>query len=260
MLVARAPKEPHMLHTPVRWLIFVGFFAAALGGCSSDPEPATGGAGSPSAGSGAAGSGNGGSPASAGTSNGGSAAGQSAAGTANGGSSAGGSSGSSVGGAVAAGSGSGGSTAGGSGGNTTMGGSAAGGAGSGMPTAVASIMGLNGKTVTGTATFTQGSTMTKLVLNLSACPDGVHASHLHENKDCGDNGEAAGGHWINGEGLADYTCTGGKATLEMSKGTDKWTVGDGKDTDVTKHALIVHEMGGAAPGGRIGCGTIVKQQ
>ena len=129
-----------------------------------------------------------------------------------------------------------------------------------MPTAVANITGLMGQTVTGTATFTQGATMTTLVLNLTACPAGAHASHLHSVKDCGDNGNAAGGHWVpNGEGLGDYTCADNKGTLTKMKPTSEWTVGDGSATDVTKYSFMVHEMGGADPGGRIGCGVINKQ-
>jgi Cu/Zn superoxide dismutase len=114
--------------------------------------------------------------------------------------------------------------------------------------------------VTGTATFTQGADMTKLVINLSACPNGVHASHLHQVKDCGDNGNAAGGHWVpNGENLGDYTCADNKVTFEVSKPIATWTVGDASATDVTKYSFMVHEMGGAAPGGRIGCGLIDKK-
>jgi Cu-Zn family superoxide dismutase len=123
------------------------------------------------------------------------------------------------------------------------------------------IMGVNGKTVTGTATFTQGATMTKLVLKLTACPDGPHSSHLHSMKDCGDNGNAAGGHWTpNGENLGDYSCTGGMVTHEVQKPVATWTVGDGSATDVTKYAFMVHETSDAmSSGSRIGCGLINKQ-
>jgi Cu/Zn superoxide dismutase len=158
--------------------------------------------------------------------------------------------------------GSSGSSTGGSGGSSTGGGGGSGGSGggTGMPTAVANITGLSGKVVTGTATFTQGATMTTLVLNLTACPAGAHASHLHETKNCGDEGNAAGGHWVpNGEGLTDYTCADNKGMLTYMKPTSMWTVGDGSATDVTKYSFIVHEMGGASPGGRIGCGLINKQ-
>jgi Cu/Zn superoxide dismutase len=115
-------------------------------------------------------------------------------------------------------------------------------------------------TVTGTATFTQGATMTKLVLKLTACPDGVHSSHLHQNQNlmpsCDNNGEAAGGHWMpNGVNFGDYTCTGGMVTKELERPTSTWTVGGAEETDVTKRAFMVHAMGDdAGSGARIGCG------
>ena len=113
----------------------------------------------------------------------------------------------------------------------------------------------------GTATFTQGATMTKLVLNLTACPDGVHSSHLHANPSCDTNGDAAGGHWLGkGEMFGDYTCAGGMVTMELSKPISDWTVGGAAATDVTLHAFMVHAMGDAAgSGARIGCGVLVKK-
>lgn len=129
-----------------------------------------------------------------------------------------------------------------------------------MPTAVANIMGVNGMTVTGTATFKQGATMTTIDLKLTACPDGAHAAHLHAVKDCSNNGDAAMGHWIpNGEGLPDFTCANNMGSLTFMKATSEWTVGDGSATDVSKYSIIVHAMGGASPGGRSGCGLINKQ-
>jgi Cu/Zn superoxide dismutase len=123
------------------------------------------------------------------------------------------------------------------------------------------ITGINGIVVTGSATFTQGATMTKLVLSLTACPDGPHSSHLHLVKDCSDNGAAAGGHWVpNGEKLGDYSCASGMVTYEVSKPVSTWTVGDGSATDVTKYAFMVHETSDAmSSGSRIGCGVINKQ-
>jgi Cu/Zn superoxide dismutase len=125
---------------------------------------------------------------------------------------------------------------------------------------VAQITGVNGEAVTGTATFTQGATMTQLVINLSACPNGKHSSHLHVTKDCGNNGNAAGGHWIpNGENLGDYTCADNKGMHTVQKPTSQWTVGDGSDTDVTKRSFMVHESGDdEGSGDRIGCGVISK--
>lgn len=241
-----------------RCLVLAGFAAPALFACSDDKPEETGTAAGSSSGGSAAGSQSGGSAtagtnASAGTTSGGTT-GTAGTGTAGTGTAGTGTAGTATGGSG----GSGGSAAGGSAGSASGGGGAGG--GSGTPTAVANITGLMGQTVTGTATFTQGATMTTLVLNLTACPAGAHASHLHAMKNCGDNGNAAGGHWVpNGEGLGDYTCADNKGTLTVMKPITTWTVGDGSATDVTKYSFMVHEMGGANPGGRIGCGLIDKQ-
>ncbi|HEX2870283.1 MAG TPA: superoxide dismutase family protein [Polyangiaceae bacterium] len=242
-----------------RCLVLAGLAAPALFACSDDKPDDTGTAGSSSGGS-AAGTQSGGSATagtntSAGTTSGGTT-GTAGTGTAGTGTAGTGTAGTGTAGTATGGSG--GSAAGGSAGSASGGGGAGG--GSGMPTAVANITGLMGQTVTGTATFTQGATMTTLVLNLTACPNGAHASHLHAMKDCGDNGNAAGGHWVpNGEGLGDYTCADNKGMLTVTKPIATWTVGDGSATDVTKYSFMVHEMGGASPGGRIGCGLINKQ-
>lgn len=250
-----------MLSGNARWLVLVGLASSVLPACGGDDSPAGGGgtAGSSSN----AGSSNGGSSSTAGSSS--MAGSQSSAGQAGSSSTAGsgGASGGAGGTSSAAGSG---GAAGGSGGSASGGGAggASGGSGgaTGMPTAVANIMGVNGKTVTGTATFTQGATETTLVLDLTACPAGVHASHLHEKPDCGQEGNAAAGHWMpNGIDLGDYTCADNKVTMTKSKPIAMWTVGDGSATDVTKHAFMVHEMGdaGGNPGGRIGCGIPQKK-
>lgn len=205
-------------------------------------------AGSPSGGSPSAGSSTGGSPSagasSGGTPSGGTGGSSAGATTGGGGSTSGGAAGSS-----------------GSGGSTGGGGAGGAGGGSSMPTAVADIMGLNGMQVMGTATFTQGETMTKLVINLTACPAGKHSSHLHINKDCGNNGTAAGNHWTpNGEKFGDYTCADNKVTHMLERSTSQWTVGDGKDTDVTKYAFMVHALGDdQSSGDRIGCGLVNKK-
>jgi hypothetical protein len=252
-----------------RCLMVAGLSSAALLACSSDDTPLPGG-GAGTGGTGTAGTATGGSAPSAGTSSnaGTSSAGTTTGGTTTGGTTTGGAGGTGTAGTATGGTGgtsTGGTSSGGSGGGSggsggSGGGTGGSGGGTGMPTAVANITGLMGQTVTGTATFTQGATMTTLVLNLTACPAGAHASHLHETKNCGNDGMAAGGHWIpNGEGLADYTCADNKGMLTVMKPTSTWTVGDGSATDVTKYSFIVHEMGGASPGGRIGCGLINKQ-
>jgi hypothetical protein len=254
-----------MFSSQARWFLLTALSGSALLACGSDAAPDTGGGAGMSSGGSSAGTQAAGSTSTAGTTN--TAGTNSSAGTQSGGGTAGSSSTAGTGGAATADGGSGGTggsggSAGGTGGASGGSGGSGGGAGGGaaMPTAVANIMGIGATPAAGTATFTQGATMTKLVINLTTCPAGAHASHLHQMKDCGDNGNAAGGHWVpNGEGIMDYTCADNKVTFELSKPTSMWTVGDGSATDVTKYSFMVHEMGGASPGGRIGCGLINKQ-
>lgn len=240
-----------MVYGFARCLLMAGLTTSALLACSSEDPPDNGGGAGTASGGSTAGSPTGGSSSKAGSTGTAGGGGTGTAGTnAN--------AGTGTGGATAGSGGKGGAGgAGGSGGATGGGGS---GGGAAVPTAVATIAGLMGQTVTGTATFTQGATMTTLVLNLTACPAGMHASHLHAMKDCSDNGNAAGGHWMpNGENLGDYTCADNKGTLTVMKPIATWTVGDNSPTDVAKYSFMVHEMGGANPGGRIGCGVINKQ-
>jgi Cu/Zn superoxide dismutase len=144
------------------------------------------------------------------------------------------------------------SGAGGSAGNNA----GSGGTGGGQPTAVANLTGVNGNTVLGTATFTEGANATKLVIQLSGCPDGEHAVHIHMVKDCSDNGNAAGGHWVpNGENIGNVSCVSDTGSLEVLKSVSTWTVGG--PNDVSLHALMLHAMSDAqGSGARIGCGVI----
>lgn len=257
-----------MFCTQTRWLISFGFAGSLLIACGGEDPPAMGGVSGATSGGTTSSGGKGGtapggtSSTSGGTTSGGSGGtggtGASTAGTSSTAGSSAGGSGGATGGSGGATGGGGGSATGGSGGSGGSGGGTGG--GSGEPTAVATIAGVMGAGVTGTATFTQGATMTKLVLNLTACPDGVHSSHLHANPTCDNNAEAAGGHWPKGEMLGDYTCAAGKVTKEVSRPISDWTVGGPAATDVTLHAFMVHAMGDATgSGGRIGCGVIVKQ-
>lgn len=253
-------RKGNMSNARACWVLIAGLTGSLLLACSDEAEPNNPGT---SAGTGNS-SGSSGSPSGGSTTGGSTGSGGSSAGTTSSG--GGGTGGAATGGGGAA-SGGGGSSAGGGAGGGTGGTSAGSGGGGGTggaaaPTAVANIMGVGdgaGK-VMGTATFTQGATMTTLVLNLTMCPNGVHSSHLHEMNDCGNNGEAAGAHWANGEMLGDYTCADGKVMKEVSRPLDKWTVGGDSATDVTKHSFMVHAMSDAqGSGARIGCGTITKQ-
>jgi len=147
--------------------------------------------------------------------------------------------------------------------------------------AVANITGLaDDSEITATANFTKDEDG-KVTLNVSAegLTEGEHGFHIHENPSCEADGDtpggAAGGHW-NPEGMdhgapnADPSHLGdtgnlvaaedGTATLEVS--IEGWTLGDGADTDVIGHSMIVHanqddfegESGNAGP--RVACGII----
>ncbi|WP_438017934.1 superoxide dismutase family protein [Sorangium sp. So ce315] len=124
--------------------------------------------------------------------------------------------------------------------------------------AEAALEGTSSSELTGTAVFTQSGDEVTLTITVSGCPEGEHSAHLHENKSCEDDAEAAGGHWIpNGEGLGSFTCDeSGAGTQTVTRGTDVWTVGDGASTDVTKYSIVVHAAADPSAGGRIGCGLI----
>jgi len=223
--------------------------ALAPGACSSkDDGGGDGGKGGGAAG--ANGEGGGGDAGKGGTNNKGGSGGTSASGgtTASGG--AGGGSGGSSGG-------SGGTGTGGAG----TGGAATGGTGgtAATKTAVATIAGIEGGTITGTATFTLEGTSVKVVYDVSNCPTGSHSTHIHAGTGCGDR-DKQGMHWdgTRGEGIPNLSCGADKkGTLTYTRtaavaGT-KWTLGDGSATDIVGHPLIVH---GINASDRHGCGVI----
>jgi len=67
---------------------------------------------------------------------------------------------------------------------------------SSRPKALATLTPTSGSTATGTVWLTQladGSVEVKV--DLTGVPEGVHGFHVHDKGDCGDNGNAAGGHF-----------------------------------------------------------------
>lgn len=148
---------------------------------------------------------------------------------------------------------------GGSGGGDGGSGGGDGGSGGGESLrAEAELQGLNSSGLTGTATFTQAGEEVTLTITVSGCPAGEHSAHIHQNKSCENNGDAAGAHWIpNGEGLGSFKCDdAGQGTHMVKRGTDIWTVGGDEATDVTKYAIVVHAAADPQAGGRIACGLI----
>lgn len=66
----------------------------------------------------------------------------------------------------------------------------------GRPTATATLSPTSGSTAQGTVRFVQlADGNTQVTVNLTGVPPGVHGFHVHEKGDCGDNGNAAGGHF-----------------------------------------------------------------
>ena len=64
------------------------------------------------------------------------------------------------------------------------------------PAAVATLAPTTGQTAAGTVRFTQmADGSVDVQVDLTGVPPGVHGFHVHENGDCGDNGNAAGGHF-----------------------------------------------------------------
>jgi Cu/Zn superoxide dismutase len=144
------------------------------------------------------------------------------------------------------------------------GGVGAGGAGE-MPDAVASAsltttgVDPGHADISGSATFTQVGDEVTVVLELEGCPMGPHISHIHVNGDCGDEGNAAGAHWLpNGELLGDYACDAeGIATYMLTVDGGRWTIGSGDpDTDVVGRSFMVHLGSSVSPGDRVACGVI----
>lgn len=64
-----------------------------------------------------------------------------------------------------------------------------------MKTAMAMLTPTEGNTVSGTVTFTQTDAGVRVEADLSGLTPGEHGFHVHENGDCSDNGQAAGGHF-----------------------------------------------------------------
>jgi Cu/Zn superoxide dismutase len=153
--------------------------------------------------------------------------------------------------------GGGGSAGGGSGGAASGGRGGTGGVTATMATATINPIGTN--TVAGTARFSlnpQG--LLSLQINLTNCPPGGHAAHLHEFANCGSNGNDAGNHWVpKGEIIQTITCaadgTATSTTLPTSPGY--WTIGGDASSNVLPHAIMIHASPDPSAGARIGCGV-----
>jgi Cu-Zn family superoxide dismutase len=144
------------------------------------------------------------------------------------------------------------------------------------PTATATLAPTSGQTASGTVTFTQLADGTvEAKVSLTGVPPGMHGFHLHDKGDCGDNGNAAGGHFNptgapHGapDGAAHHAGDFGNVEADASGNVNVTrtlhgvTVSSGASS-VVGHAVILHAnpddlttqpSGNAGP--RIACGVV----
>jgi Cu-Zn family superoxide dismutase len=144
------------------------------------------------------------------------------------------------------------------------------------PMAMAVMTPISGSTATGTAHFQELSDgSVDVTLDLRNVPPGVHGFHIHQNGDCGDNGNAAGGHFnptnmphAAPEAQSHHAGDFGNVTADASGvvstsfNTRSITVHEGTASAVG-HAVILHgnpddlttqPSGNAGP--RIACGVV----
>jgi Cu-Zn family superoxide dismutase len=147
------------------------------------------------------------------------------------------------------------------------------------PTASATLSPISGSTAAGTVKLVQmkdGSV--QVTADLTGVPEGVHGFHIHDKGDCGDNGNAAGGHFnptgmAHGAPTADPHHAGdfGNVTADAAGrvhvqfNTRSVTVAAGASSAVG-HAVILHgnpddlttqPSGNAGP--RIACGVVTLE-
>ncbi len=144
------------------------------------------------------------------------------------------------------------------------------------PSATATLAPISGSTASGTVTFTERSGgAVEVAVRLTGVPPGIHGFHVHDKGDCGDNGNAAGGHFnptgaphgapssasrhAGDFGNVEADASGNVNESRMLQGI---TVSPGT-TSVVGHAVILHanpddlttQPTGNA-GGRIACGVV----
>lgn len=147
------------------------------------------------------------------------------------------------------------------------------------PAAVANLTPASGSSAHGTVQLSElADGSVEVVVNLAGVPPGVHGFHIHEKGDCGDNGNAAGGHYNpagapHGSPSAEPHHAGdwgnvtadGDGNVNARFTTRSITVSDGPTTAVG-HAIILHAnpddlqtqpTGNAGP--RIACGVVTRK-
>ena len=146
------------------------------------------------------------------------------------------------------------------------------------PSATATLAPTSGNTAMGTVRFVQlADGSVDVTVDLTGVPPGIHGFHVHDKGDCGDNGNAAGGHFnpsATAHGAPDapahHAGDFGNVTADASGNvstkfnTRSVTVEAGAHSAVG-HAVILHanpddlatQPTGNA-GGRIACGVVQR--
>jgi|SRR6185295_1857125 len=147
------------------------------------------------------------------------------------------------------------------------------------PTAMATLSSTSGSTAAGTVKLVQmkdGSV--EVTADLTGVPEGVHGFHIHDKGDCGDNGNAAGGHYnpggtphgaptVDPHHAGDFgnVTADAQGRVHTQFTTRSVTVAAGASSAVG-HAVILHgnpddlttqPSGNAGP--RIACGVVTLQ-
>jgi Cu-Zn family superoxide dismutase len=147
------------------------------------------------------------------------------------------------------------------------------------PSATATLAPTSNQTAAGTVTLTQQADgSVRVQAELTGVPAGTHGFHIHEKGDCGDNGNAAGGHYNplstpHGAPNAETKHAGdfgnviadASGRVSHSFTTRSITVEEGPTTAVG-HAIILHanpddlttQPTGNA-GARIACGVVTRR-
>ena len=147
------------------------------------------------------------------------------------------------------------------------------------PLAVATLEPTTGSNAAGTVRMQQLSDgAVEVRVDLTGVPEGVHGFHVHEKGDCGDNGNAAGGHFnpnsmphaapnaaSHHAGDFGNVTAGTNGEVHTSFTTRSITVSEGASSAVGR-AVILHanpddlttQPTGNA-GGRIACGVVTLQ-
>lgn len=144
------------------------------------------------------------------------------------------------------------------------------------PMAMATLRPTSGSTAQGTVHFQElADGSVDVQIDLTGVPAGVHGFHVHDKGDCGDNGNAAGGHFnptgqphaapaaaAHHAGDFGNVTAGANGEVHTRFNTRSITVSEGA-TSAVGHAVILHanpddlttQPTGNA-GGRIACGVV----